>query len=261
MIGDDAPARERMLSALAAPETPARQVLEETLEAMQRDRTSRGVSFAVGLATLLFAASGALVELDATLNRIWGVPPRASRGVAGAVKVLVKERLAGFALVGGIGATLLASLVTSSLLAALAARAESRWAPALLRTAELATSLGLTSLVFALAFHLVPRCRPPLREVAGGAVLTAALLAAVKEVFAGYLSDVTSYSAYGVVGSVLALATWIYVSSQVIFLGATLTRSAQQLTGSPRPTPAADDPRAAASHEPRATRSAAPPPT
>jgi len=49
-------------------------------------------------------------------------------------------------------------------------------------------------------------------------------LTILKELFASFLSGLTSYSAYGVVGGVLALATWIYLSSQVIFFGAQLTR-------------------------------------
>jgi uncharacterized BrkB/YihY/UPF0761 family membrane protein len=62
-------------------------------------------------------------------------------------------------------------------------------------------------------------------------VLTTVLLAVLKTVFAAYLANLTSYSAYGVVGGVLALATWIYLSSQIIFLGATLTRVSCELDG------------------------------
>jgi uncharacterized BrkB/YihY/UPF0761 family membrane protein len=69
--------------------------------------------------------------------------------------------------------------------------------------------------------------------VIGGAVLTTVLLTVLKAVFALYLSHLTSYSAYGIVGGVLALATWIYLSSQIIFFGATLTRVHCEMTGCP----------------------------
>jgi membrane protein len=105
--------------------------------------------------------------------------------------------------------------------------------PALLRTAELGVSIGLLSLALAAAFHFVPRSRPRFRDVVGGAVLTTVLLTVLRSVFAFYLSKLTSYSAYGIVGGVLALATWIYLSSQVIFFGATLTRVHCELTGCP----------------------------
>jgi membrane protein len=225
VIGDDAAARDRLLSALAAPGSSSRHVLEETMTAMQQSRAARGTSAIIATVSLLFSASGAFIELDATLNKIWGVRPRKGRGVLGTIRTFLAERLTGFTLVLGLGGTLLASLVTSSLLAAIAAHAPERFAPALLQTAEMAASIVLLSGVFALTFHLVPRTRPPFRDVIGGAVLTTVFLTILKTVFAAYLAHLTSYSAYGVVGGVLALATWIYLSSQIIFLGATLTRA------------------------------------
>ncbi len=224
VLGDDAAARARMLSAVAAPNTPIGSVLDETLAAMQQATAARGASFVVGLGTLLFGASGALIELDTTLNRIWGIPPRRGRGFVGTVVTFLKDRLMGFALVAGIGITMLVSLVLSSILGRIATVAETKLTPALLQTAELAGSIALLSVVFAAAFHLVPRTRPPLREVFGGAVLTSVMLSILRMVFASYLSNLTEYSAYGVAGGVLALAAWIFVSSQVIFLGAMVTR-------------------------------------
>jgi membrane protein len=233
VLGDDAAARERMLTAVAAPDTPIRDVLEEALVAMQENRGARGTSFVVGVGTLLFGASGALIELDTTLNRIWGIPPRRGSGVVGTVVTFLKDRLTGFALVAGIGVTMLASLVLSSVLGAVAHAAETKLTPALLQTAELIGSIALLSGVLAAAFHLVPRSRPPLADVAPGAVLTSVLLAVLRAVFASYLSSLTQYSAYGVAGGVLALATWIFMSSQVIFFGALLTRVYCEVMGCP----------------------------
>lgn len=226
VLGDDAPARERLLEAVGTP--GSREILEKTLVAMQESRSARGLSAVVALFTLLFSASGATVELDNALNRIWCVPPRKSKGIVGSIKTFLKERLTGFAIVIGLGLALLASLIGSSVLSAIASRARDQletplW-PALLRTAELTLSISLLALVFTLAFHFIPRNRPRLRDVVGGAVLTTVGLTILKELFASFLSGLTSYSAYGVVGGVLALATWIYLSSQIIFFGAQLTR-------------------------------------
>lgn len=226
VLGDDAPARERLLDAIGTP--GSREILEKTLMTMQDSRSARGVSAIVALFTLLFSASGATVELDNALNKIWCVPPRKSKGVVGTVKQFLQERLSGFAIVIGLGIALLTSLIGSSVLSAVASRAREQlntplW-PALLRTAELTFSISLIALVFTLAFHFIPRSRPRFRDVVGGAVLTTVGLTILKELFASFLSGLTSYSAYGVVGGVLALATWIYLSSQVIFFGAQLTR-------------------------------------
>jgi membrane protein len=226
-LGDSAPARERLLAALAQ-DGSVHEVLERTLTAMQESRGARGLSAAIGALSLLFGASGAFVELDAALNRIWCVPVRKSKGFVGTIRLFLQERLSGFAIVAGLGATILVSLVSSSLLTAFADRAKAQleiplW-PALVKTAELALSIGILTAVFTAAFHFIPRSRPPIRVVIPGALLTTAFLSALKEIFAFYLSKLTSYSAYGMAGGVLALITWIYLTSMIILFGAQLTR-------------------------------------
>jgi membrane protein len=233
IIGDDASARGRLLAPFVG---PAREMLDRTLTAMQEHSSSRGISAAIGLASLLFSASGAFVELDTAINRIWCVPPRKSEGVVGTIRTFALERLSGFAIVAMLGLTLIASLVGSSLLGALADRAHNGLdlaiVPAIAHAAELAFSIALLSAVFTATFHFLPRTRPPIRDLVGGAVLTTVMLTILKEVFASYLSRLTSYSAYGVAGGVLALATWIYLSSQIILFGAQLTRIHAEMAGS-----------------------------
>ncbi len=234
ILGDSVPAREQLLAALGTSASSIRDLLDQTLTAMQESRSARGISAAIGLVTLLFSASGAFVELDAALNRIWCVPLRKANGIVGSIRLFVIERASGFAIVLGLGLTLLVSLVSSSVLSHVATRTQAEvharaelsipfWS-GFVRTAELMLSMGILAFVFTLAFHFIPRSRPRLRVVAPGAILTTVLIVALKEIFAMYLAHLTSYSAYGVVGGVLALATWIYLSSMVIFFGAQLTR-------------------------------------
>ena len=106
---------------------------------------------------------------------------------------------------------------------------------------RLRVGIALLSFVFTLAFHFIPRSHPPMRMVVGGAILTTAFLTEVREIFALYLAHFTRITAYGVAGSVLALAAWIYVSSLIIYFGAQLTRvRAEKLGVTKQP---CDDPR------------------
>lgn len=239
IVGDSAPARERLLDAVAVGGSSVRDVLDHTLASMQQSQGNRGISAFIGLGTLLFGASGACVELDAALNRIWCVPKRTSKGIIGSIRLYLVERVSGFSIVAGLGLTLLASLVSSSILTFFADRAQKEvtiplW-PALVRTAELGLSITLLTGVFTAAFHFIPRSHPPARVVIRGAFLTTIALTALKELFASYLSQLTSYSAYGVAGGVLALTTWIYVSSMVILFGAQFTRIYAEKVGAAEP--------------------------
>jgi membrane protein len=232
VVGDSAVVRDRILASVGDANSPARDALGQTLEAMG-DARARQTSAIVGILSLLFSASGAFTELDFTLNKIWQVKPRTGTGIFGMVKTFLAERLLGLACVAGLGLMMILSLVTSSVLSVIAGHAPTAVTPALLRAAELVASVALVALGLAAAFHFVPRSRPPFRTVIGGAVLTSVLLTLLKGLFALYLSNLTSYSAYGVAGGVLALAMWIYVSAQITFFGATLTRVHCEMTKCP----------------------------
>jgi len=79
------------------------------------DRPALGIiASAFGIGTLLVGASGAFVELQDALNKIWKVPCR-SESVWLRV---IQERFLSFGLVLGLGFLLLASLVVSAALGA-----------------------------------------------------------------------------------------------------------------------------------------------
>lgn len=227
VVGDSAEVKERLLGAVGGGGS-VRDVLQQTLDAMQNSQGARGLSAVVGLVSLLFGASGVFVELSAALNRIWAVKEKKTEGVGAAVKEFIQERLTGFAIVGAIGASLLVSLVASSVLEFVLARTHEQidlplW-DGIVRASEVGLSLLILTGVFTAAFHFIPQTRPPWRTVIVGAFLTTVLLTALKECFAAYLAKLTSYSAYGVAGGILGLTTWIYLSSMIIFFVAQLTR-------------------------------------
>jgi membrane protein len=228
VVGNSDQTRLELLDAIAQPGNPVRDLVSKTLDAMQASGNAKGLAAVIGVVTLFFGASGAFTEVDDAINRIWGVPERKSTGVKGAIRLLIQERLASFAIVAGLGLTIFVSLVASSVLSFFTKQTSHMiggpiW-PAVMRTVESATSIALISFVFALAFHFIPRTRPSIRVVWPGAVLTTVALSILKEVFAMYLANLADYSAYGVAGGVLGLATWIYLTAMIIFMGAQLTR-------------------------------------
>ena len=72
------------------------------------------------------------------------------------------------------------------------------------------------------------------RDVLGASLFTSFLLSGLKHLLAWYLSHLTSYAAYGAVGGVLGLLTWIYVASLVVFYGAEFSRVYAERFGSLR---------------------------
>jgi membrane protein len=220
-----------------------RPILDETLTSMQAHATARGVGAVVGAATLLFGASGVFSELEASLNLIWRVRASQDRSVWRIVLVAVESKALSFLVV--IGTALALSL---SLLMSLALRAVDGAGSTLVRSPTLwlgvdaGVSIVLLTCVFSAVYRMIPRTASTWGDVFGGALVAAVLLAGLKHAMAWYLGHVGSYAAYGAVGGMLALLTWIYLASLVLFLGAEFARIYAERYGSLAGLPAAASP-------------------
>lgn len=180
------------------------------------------VAAVIGSVTLVFAATGVFLELQAALNTIWRVQARPEINI----RAFIVDRVRSFALVVAIGFLLLVSLAVSAALAAfgswLARRAP--WAPTLLTLLNTLLSLAVTTGLFALLYRFVPDVRLTWQDVAAGAFITALLFTGGKQVIGLYLGQSSTASSYGAAGSVIILLLWVYYSSQIVLLGAEFTR-------------------------------------
>ena len=230
VVGDSPDVQQKIFAAIGSADKAVTDTIGQTLAAMQ-DQSARKTAAIVGVVSLFVSASGAFVELDFALNKIWRVAPRKGTGIKGSIKVFLAERLTGLMCVVGVGLFLVLSLIVGALINVI--ERHTAIPGLLLEIGSFLVSLSLLTAAVAAAFHFVPRSRPPFRDVLTGAFVTTLALTALKALFALYLSKLTSYSAYGAAGGVLALATWIYLTAQIIYFGATLTRVYCEDTGSP----------------------------
>jgi membrane protein len=89
---------------------------------------------------------------------------------------------------------------------------------------DFGVSFGVTTLLFAAIFKILPDVDIEWNDVWLGAVATAALFAVGKIGIGLYLGRSSFTSAYGAAGSLLVLLAWVYYSSQILFFGAEFTR-------------------------------------
>jgi len=198
-----------------------------------RNTTHGVIATVVGSVTLLFGASGVLIELRDALNTIWEVP---SISLSGVKKLMsfVKERLFSFAIVLSIGFLLVVSLAISAWIAALGQLSSS-----LLPAPEVALQIinSLISFVviaglFAAIYKLLPDVVIEWRDVLLGGIATSLLFTVGKLVLALYLGKASFASTYGAFASVVVLVLWVYYSGQIFFFGAELTKSFANRYGS-----------------------------
>lgn len=178
----------------------------------------------LGLVALVFGGTGVFVELEAALNDIWKVKSRtANRGIVG----MIRDRLVSFGLVAIVGFLLLVSLLVSTALAALGRYAAGRLPmPALVWGAiDLAFSLTVITVLFALIYKVLPNVRLPWRDAWAGGLVTALLFSGGKILIGLYLGQSSLASSYGAAGSIVVLLAWVYYSAQAVLLGAEFTKS------------------------------------
>ena len=230
LLGGDPASRGRLVASAASFfSAPSRALLDDTLLSLETHRTARGVGALVGTVTLIFGASGVFSELQASLNTIWRVKVDPSRAFRTTVVRALEDQALSFAAVAVAGVVLLASLFISTVLSVLDGIVPSAlvW-----HGLEALVSFGLTTILFAIVFRILPRTTVAWRDVLGGALFTALLFSVLKHLLAWYLGSIGSYAAYGAVGAVLGLLMWIYLVSLLVFFGAELTRVYAEREGS-----------------------------
>lgn len=193
----------------------------ETMLAKRKTAQDGWTPTLLGLGTLLFGASGAFGELQAALNTIWDVQPKANA----ALWTMIRYRFLSFLLVLGTGFLMLTSMVVSTVVAAADSMVSETWAPIepLGHWLTMAASFVVATLLFAMIFKILPDANVPWRDVWSGALLTAVLFTLGKLLIGIYIARSGLSSAYGAAGSLVVLVVWIYYSAQILFFGAELT--------------------------------------
>jgi membrane protein len=180
----------------------------------------------IGLATLLFGATGAFAQLQQSLNRAWNVEPDPNQG---GFKNFLTKRLLSFGLILAIAFLLLVSLVISAVLSALGERLSGLLASGisepLLQWLNIAISLVVITFLFAAMFKILPDAKIGWRSVWVGAAVTTLLFVAGKFLIGFYLGRSNPGEAYGAAGTLIILLLWIYYSSLILLFGAEFTET------------------------------------
>lgn len=175
----------------------------------------------LGALLLVLTASRAMGHVQATLNTIWKVRPRASF-----VKSLLRKRLTSFGMMVIVGFLLVLSLLLNAVFSAAVdwMRQWIQFSPWLIYAGVNIISVLLILVMFAALYQVLPDRRIPWRNVWLGATITTILFVLGKTVVGIYLGSSGVGSAWGAAGSLVLLLLWTYYSAQVFFMGAVLTR-------------------------------------
>ena len=191
------------------------------------------VATVVGVATLLIGATTVFGELQDALNRIWRAPALTD---SGGLWDLVRRRLLAFGMILTIGFLLIVSLLLSAATAAISTWMGSGFVgwEALLHVINFSISFGVTTVLFAMIYKIMPRVNIAWRDVWLGAAVTSMLFSIGKFLIGLYIGKTSVASGFGAAGSLAVLLVWIYYSTQVFLMGAEFTWVYANMYGSRR---------------------------
>jgi membrane protein len=184
----------------------------------------------LGLAALMFAAIGVVVQLKDALNTVWEVGETPGHGLWH----FIRNYVVSFAAVLALGFLLLVSLLVTAGLAAFGKYAAPHVQEWLLHLITVSASVGTISLLFAMMFKWLPDAAVDWYDVWLGAVVTAVLFELGKSAIAFYIGKQGLESTYGAAASIIVVLIWVYYSSQIILVGAEITHAFAKHKGSIR---------------------------
>lgn len=222
LVFDQETARSQIVSVLTTQiGVEAATTVDELIIGIQA--SGSGIFATVVSALILFIGSTNLfAQLKDALNTIWHVrhkpPPNFLRGIL----LAMRDRMMSTVMVASMGIILLSTLaisagltVLSSGLETVAPNASFVW-----RGVNLVIGFGVTTLLFALMFKVLPDVQITWHVALVGALITSVLFNLGAYLFGLYLRYGGVVSILGAVGSFVVVLIWAYFSAQMVFFGA-----------------------------------------
>ncbi|MEO7394680.1 MAG: YihY/virulence factor BrkB family protein [Chitinophagaceae bacterium] len=187
--------------------------------------TGKGTLAAViGIITLLIGATSVFGEIQSSINDIWGLKAKPKLGWGH----LIKNRLLSFGIIGSLGFLLLVSLAITAFVEVLNNQLKNILpgiTVVFFYIINIILTTGITTLLFAVIFKVLPDAKIRWRNVWLGAFCTATLFIIGKFVISFYISKSSIGTTYGAAGSLVVLLVWIYYSSMILYFGAIFTKN------------------------------------
>ncbi|MCC6145793.1 MAG: YihY/virulence factor BrkB family protein [Candidatus Hydrogenedentes bacterium] len=208
--------------------------VQAMIKSARLDTAGFSIASVIGLAALIFGATGAFYQLQQALNRVWAVQPDGSQG---GIWNFVQKRALSLSIVAILGLLLVASLVAGTMVSAFGDRFSGVMGSGVSQVALTLLNFGLSFLIIALFFGAIYKILPDAdlawRDVIAGALGTAALFILGKYLIGLYLARAGVTSSFGAASSLALLLVWIYYSSLILLLGAEFTQVWSRVYGRP----------------------------
>ena len=195
----------------------------QTMVANAGDQGGSTIAIIIGIATLIFGATGLFYQLQQSLNQVWDVEAKPSAGI---LKVVV-DRALSLGIVLAIGFLLIISLVITAILSAVNSWMQAQLPDMMMyffHVINFLLSIGIITVFFALIYKVLPDVDIPWRTVWIGALVNAILFTLGKSALGYYFGQTDPASTFGAAGSVILILLWVNYSGLIFLFGAQFTK-------------------------------------
>lgn len=208
-------------------------VIEALQSMMANAEKTESFSFAtlVSVGVSIFGATTVFAEIQSSLNTIWGIKAVPKKSWL----KYIKNRLLSFSVIVVFAFILLVTFTISNIIMELSNRFIANYpevAESLIKVIGLVINIGVTTVIFALLFKVLPDAKIKIRDVFIGALVTTILLLIGQWAISFYISFANIETVYGAAAFMAIFITWIYYSAIIIYTGAEFTKAwADELGG------------------------------
>ncbi len=185
-------------------------------------KENAGLGGPLGAVTLLAAAIVVFLQLDYIFGRIFGgtkTQPRAS--LWGYVRTVLYDRLSAFLMLLAVGALLLGLFAANVyILTGVRMNIENKLPGGAMLSGwtQFLFTAATNALLFGLIYKVLPKVAIRWRDALAGGLLVSLVWILGQHLLVTFLIG-PGYTAYGVVGSFIAVMIWVYYASVILFLG------------------------------------------
>jgi membrane protein len=201
----------------------AASAVEDLLTGVYEAKSSSLLTTLISALILIYAATNLFSQLKDALNTLWNVRPKPRGHIFSGVMIVMRDRFLSALMVLVLSILLLAAWALSASLTVLGGWLNTFTIPGtsfLLRGGNILVGLGLTTLLFAIMFKLLPDVQVNWRVVWVGALVTSLLFNVGAYLIGLYLGYGGGRSVLGAAGSLVILMIWISYTAQIVFFGA-----------------------------------------
>jgi len=213
-------AQEQLLVTVAKHGSPV--IEEQVAQVLNQLKSQSLVGGPFGVLAAILAAIAVFAQLDRGFDRIWRIQTVRGQTLKTTVLGVLRHRLLAFSMLVGLGGMLIALFVAGMVFAQVRTFAGST-VPSLsivFNWMQLAFVVLANAALFTMVYKWLPKKPVEWNEALRGGLLVAVIWELGRVILGFFLIGMRYTSAYGVIGSFIAILLWCYYGMSIFFFGA-----------------------------------------